>query len=114
MSKTTTILEWARAAKRANEASGEGEGEEVISDELLIRAATSWMLMLDSLEFLESVLPSDSLGRETLRCAVVEAEREGIARTLCIMHIASAFHDVEPSTPQRAALFTRKIDEVTS
>ena len=86
-----TILEWARAAKRANEASG----EEVIRDELLIRAATSWMLMKDSLGFLESVLPSDSL-----------------ARTLCILHIASAFHDVEPSTPQRAALFSSKIDEV--
>lgn len=94
--KTTTILEWARAAKRANEASGEG-GEEVISDELLIRAATAWMVMSTSLEFFELALPSDSL-----------------TRTLCIMHIASAFHDVEPSTPQRAALFTRKIDEVTS
>ncbi len=60
MSNKTTILEWARAAKRANEASG----EEVIRDELLIRAATSWMLMKDSLGFLESVLPRDSRARD--------------------------------------------------
>ena len=87
--KTTTIMEWARAAKRANEASG----EDAIRDELLIRAASAWLVMSTSLEFLELAMPGDSL-----------------ARTLCILHIASSFHDVEPSTPQRAALFCRKID----
>ena len=92
--KTTTIMEWARAAKRANEASG----EDVIRDELLIRAATAWMVMSTSLEFLESL--------------EVAMPRDSLARTLCILHIASSFHDVEPSTPHRAALFCRKIDEV--
>ena len=87
--KRGAIIEWATAAKRANEASG----EEVLSDEMLIRAATAWMVMSTSLEFMEMALPDDSL-----------------ARSLCILHIASGFRDTTPSTPQRASLFATKID----
>lgn len=86
-----TIIQWARAAKRANEASGEG----VIPDERLIRAATAWMTITRSLSMMFGVN--------------VDALTDSLTRSLCVLHVASSF-DETPSTPERAALFSTSLD----
>ena len=89
MSGRDQIVELARAAKRANMASG----VEPIADDLLIRAATAWRIMECSVKHLGERLPLTPQ-----------------ARTLCILHIASNFDDATPSTLERASLFATVLD----
>lgn len=89
-----TVREWARAAKRAQEAAG----EEQMSDETLLRASLSWWMVCR--------------GDEVINAAASRLRRDdGLQRTLAILMIAANFHDVEPSTPHRAKIFGTPIDE---
>ena len=87
-----TVREWARAAKRAQEAAG----VEQMSDETLMRASLSWWMVCNR---------STMLGRPI-------DNSDGLAMTMAILTIAANFHDAEPSTPDRAKIFRTPIDEV--
>ena len=96
-----TVREWARAAKRAQEAAG----EEQMSDETLMRASLSWWMVCRDLE---KVI----VGDEVINAAASRLRLDdGLQRTLAILMIAANFHDVEPSTPHRAKIFGTPIDE---
>ena len=90
-----TVREWARAAKRAQEAAG----EEQMSDETLLRASLSWWMVRNRERLIRGVDASMT-------------GDDGLVRTMAILMIAANFHDIEPSTPHRAKIFGTPIDEV--